>query len=129
MALPEGPKAVESAALEAASSSNRGSGWAPRGPASSWECRAAQSRQARPEEAQEASWGAAKRGTLTMLRCCRRIAPLGVLVPDRPHVQLRAAEVVLAPVAAAVVVVTVAAVAAVMVAMATTAMVVAMGGL
>ena len=26
------------------------------GPASSWECRAAQSRQARPEEAQELSW-------------------------------------------------------------------------
>ena len=38
------------------------------GLASSWECRAAQSRQARPEEAQELSWGAAKAGTLTMLR-------------------------------------------------------------
>ena len=31
------------------------------------ECRAAQSRQARPEEAQEPSWGTAKGGTLTML--------------------------------------------------------------
>ena len=29
-------------------------------PASSWECRAARSRQARPEEAQEPSWGSAK---------------------------------------------------------------------
>ena len=53
-------KAVESAALEAASSRTRGSGWAPSGPASSWEYRAAQSRQARPEEAQEPSWDAAK---------------------------------------------------------------------
>ena len=33
-----------------------------------WECRAAQSRQARPEEAQEPSWGAAKGDSLTMLR-------------------------------------------------------------
>ena len=55
-----GPKAVESAALEAASSRTRGSGWAPSGPASSWEYRAAQSRQARPEEAREPSWDAAK---------------------------------------------------------------------
>ena len=54
-------------ALEAASSSTRGSGWAPSGLASSWECRAVQSRQARPEEAQGASWGPAKGGTLTML--------------------------------------------------------------
>ena len=45
----------ESAAVEAARSSTRGSGWASRGPASSWECRAAQSRQARSEEAQEPS--------------------------------------------------------------------------
>ena len=43
-----------------AGSSTRGSGWAPSGPASSWECRAAQSCQARSEEAQEPSWGAAK---------------------------------------------------------------------
>ena len=60
------------AALEAAGSGSRGSGWAPSGPASSWECRAAQSRQARPEEAQEPSWGAAKAGTLstsTTRRC------------------------------------------------------------
>ena len=32
-----------------------------------WECRAAQSRQAPPEEAQQPSWGAAKGGTLTTL--------------------------------------------------------------
>ena len=56
----KGQKAVESAALEAAGSSNRGSGCAPSGWASPWECRAAQSRQVRPEEEQEASWGAAK---------------------------------------------------------------------
>ena len=51
-------------ALEAApgSSSRRGNGWAPSGPASPWECRATQSRQARPEEAQEPSWGAATKG-------------------------------------------------------------------
>ena len=53
--------------LEAASSSTRGGGWAPSGWTSLWEYRAAQSRQACPEEAQGASWGAAKRGTLTML--------------------------------------------------------------
>ena len=57
---PEWSKAVKSAALEAASASTRGSGWAPSGSASPWECRAARSRQARPEEAQEPSWGAAK---------------------------------------------------------------------
>ena len=50
-----------------ASSSTRGSGWAPGGPAPSWAYQAAQGRQARPEEAQEPSWGAAKRGTLTTL--------------------------------------------------------------
>ena len=38
-------------APKSASSSTRGSGGAPNGAASSWECRAAQSRQARPEEA------------------------------------------------------------------------------
>ena len=32
-----------------------------------WECRAAQSRQVRPEEAQEPSWGTAQGGSLTML--------------------------------------------------------------
>jgi hypothetical protein len=53
------------------SSSSRGSGWAPSGPASPWECRAARSHQARPEEAQEASWGAAKEGTLALLACGR----------------------------------------------------------
>ena len=54
-------------ALEAARSSTRGSGWAPSGPASSWECRAARTRQARPEKAQEPSWGTAQAGTLTLL--------------------------------------------------------------
>ena len=50
--------------MAAASSSTRGGGWAPApgGPASSWECRAAQSRQARPEEAQEPSWGSHRQG-------------------------------------------------------------------
>ena len=43
-------KAVKSATLEAASSSTRGSGRALSGSTSSWECRAAQSRQARPAE-------------------------------------------------------------------------------
>eukprot|EP00964_Phaeocystis_antarctica_P105494 scaffold70488_cov59-Phaeocystis_antarctica.AAC.7 len=37
------------------------------GQAPPWECRAAQSRQAHPEEAQEPSWGTAKGGTLPML--------------------------------------------------------------
>eukprot|EP00964_Phaeocystis_antarctica_P137326 scaffold101846_cov60-Phaeocystis_antarctica.AAC.1 len=55
--MPGWSDAVKSAALEAACSSRRGSGWALSGPASSWECRAAQSRQARPEE------------TLTLLGC------------------------------------------------------------
>ena len=45
---------------EAAGSSTRGSGWALSELASFWECRAAQSRQARPEEAQEPSWVTAK---------------------------------------------------------------------
>eukprot|EP00964_Phaeocystis_antarctica_P058822 scaffold34897_cov59-Phaeocystis_antarctica.AAC.5 len=58
------PKAVKSAALEAARSSTRGSGWAPSGPASSWECRAAHSRQARPEEAQGAELGRCQGGAL-----------------------------------------------------------------
>ena len=58
--MPGWSKAVESAALEAASSTTRGDGWAPSGPASFWESRAAQSRQARPEKAQEPSWGSAK---------------------------------------------------------------------
>ena len=46
--------------MGAASSSTRGAGRAPRGPASSCKGRAVQSRQARPEEAQEPSWGAAQ---------------------------------------------------------------------
>ena len=57
-------EAVESAALEAAGSSTRGSGWASSGLASSWECQAAQSRQACPEEAQQPSWGTAEGGGL-----------------------------------------------------------------
>ena len=64
---PGWPTAVKWAALEAAGSSTRGNGWAHSGPASSQECGAAQSRQARPEKAQEPSWGTAKRGTLTIL--------------------------------------------------------------
>ena len=40
-------------------------GWAPSDrPASPWECRAAQSGQARPEEAREPRWGAAQAGAL-----------------------------------------------------------------
>eukprot|EP00964_Phaeocystis_antarctica_P136022 scaffold100416_cov33-Phaeocystis_antarctica.AAC.1 len=57
---PAWSKTVRSATLEAARSSTRGSGWVPSGLASSRECRAAQSRQAGPEEAQEPSWGTAK---------------------------------------------------------------------
>eukprot|EP00964_Phaeocystis_antarctica_P067503 scaffold40866_cov44-Phaeocystis_antarctica.AAC.1 len=67
-----GQTAVTSAALEAASSGTRGTGGASSGTASSWECRAAQSRQARPEEAQEPSGGPAQeRGgcTLSMRPC------------------------------------------------------------
>ena len=67
--LPGWSKAVESAAVEAARSSTRGSGWALDRPASASEYRAAQSRQARPEEAQGASWGTAKRAALALLRC------------------------------------------------------------
>ena len=52
---PEWSKAGKCATLEAVRSSTRGSGWAPCRSASSWECRAGQSRQARPEEAQRAS--------------------------------------------------------------------------
>eukprot|EP00964_Phaeocystis_antarctica_P155088 scaffold124069_cov69-Phaeocystis_antarctica.AAC.1 len=53
-------KAVESSALQAASSSTRDSGGAPIGPAPPSECRDSQSRQARPEEAPQPSWGTAK---------------------------------------------------------------------
>eukprot|EP00964_Phaeocystis_antarctica_P128912 scaffold92732_cov59-Phaeocystis_antarctica.AAC.1 len=59
-AAPEWSKAVESAPVEAAGSSIRGGGRALRGPTSPRECRAAQSRQAGLDEAQEASWGTAK---------------------------------------------------------------------
>ena len=61
---------MTSAALEAARSSTRGSGGASSGSASPWECRVVGSREARPEESQEPRWGAAKRGTLTVLECC-----------------------------------------------------------
>ena len=50
-AMPRWSKAVKSATGEVAGSSTRGGGW---------ECRAAQSRQARPEEAQEPTSGTAK---------------------------------------------------------------------
>ena len=53
--------AVKWPTLEAASSSPRGGGWAPSGWASLSEYRAAQSRQARPEEAQGASWALPRR--------------------------------------------------------------------
>mgnify|MGYP004286024619 CR=1 FL=1 len=59
---------MKSAALEAAGSSSRGSGRALSGLASSLERQAAQSRQARPEEAHEPSRGTAEVSTLTMLR-------------------------------------------------------------
>ena len=78
-----------SAALEAARSSSRGSGGAPSGPAPlpPWEeCRAAWSRQARPEEAQEPSWGAAAKGA-ALCACC------GAAAAMRP-LALHAAEVV-----------------------------------
>ncbi len=58
-AEPKWSKAVKWAALEAAGLSTRGSGWDPSGQASSWECQAAQGRQARPDEAQELSWATA----------------------------------------------------------------------
>ena len=45
--------------FEAASSSSRGGGWALSGPASSWECRVAQSRRARSAEAPEPILGPA----------------------------------------------------------------------
>ena len=57
-AEPAWSKAVTSAAWEAAGSSTRGSsGWVPSKPASLWECRAAQSRQACNEEVEEPWWG------------------------------------------------------------------------
>ena len=59
-ALPGRSNEEKWAALKAVGSSIRGSGWALSGPDSSWECRAAQSRQARPEEAQEPSGGTTK---------------------------------------------------------------------
>eukprot|EP00964_Phaeocystis_antarctica_P148907 scaffold115875_cov27-Phaeocystis_antarctica.AAC.2 len=58
-------EAVRSAALEAAHSSTRGGGGAPVGqPLPELAMSAAQSRQARPEEARAPSWGAAKGAAL-----------------------------------------------------------------
>ena len=54
--------------LEAARLSPRGGGWAPSGLGLTL----VQSRQARPEEAQGASWGTTKEGTLTMSPRWRR---------------------------------------------------------
>ena len=71
-AVPEWSKAVESAPLEAASSSTLGSGWALSGLGSPWEYRAAQSRQVCPEEAHEPKLGRCPAGTLTMLQCLGR---------------------------------------------------------
>ena len=48
------PSHVTTTAVRQLLGSSRGSGLSP------WECRAAQSHQARPEEAREPSWGAAK---------------------------------------------------------------------
>ncbi len=53
-----------------------GAWWAGLSP---WECRAAQSRQARPEEAHEPSWGTAKAGALTMLLRVGGVEGLGRL--------------------------------------------------
>ena len=61
-------KAAESATVAAASSSTRGSGWVPSGVPSPWECRAAQSRQARL--AVGAELGHCQGSTLTMLLRC-----------------------------------------------------------
>ena len=54
---------MESAPLGAARLSPRGGGEGPGGGASPWECRAAQSCQARPEKVQEQSWGTVKGGS------------------------------------------------------------------
>eukprot|EP00964_Phaeocystis_antarctica_P103313 scaffold68605_cov57-Phaeocystis_antarctica.AAC.3 len=51
-----------------------GGGWAPSGSASSWKCRAAQGRLARPEEATEPSCGTANGGTLILLPRRWRVA-------------------------------------------------------
>eukprot|EP00964_Phaeocystis_antarctica_P017435 scaffold9629_cov72-Phaeocystis_antarctica.AAC.1 len=80
--VPEWSTAVKSAALEAARSSTRGSGWAPSGSASVWECRAAWSRQARPGEALEPSWGIAKRASLTVLQFCEAMPVWDVGMAD-----------------------------------------------
>ena len=67
-APPEWPKAVTSAALEAAGSSTRGSGWAPSGRSSSWEYRAAQTPPGLPWGGTGAELGQCPDWTLTMLR-------------------------------------------------------------
>ena len=68
LAAPGWSKAVESAALEVAGSSTRGSGWARSGPASPGSAETAQSRQMRPEEAPEPSLGGAQ---TAVCPCCR----------------------------------------------------------
>ena len=73
LALPAGSEVVESAAMEAASSSTRDSGWAPGGGASAWECQAAaQSRQARRIRSAGAELGCCLGALWTMLPCRRR---------------------------------------------------------
>ena len=51
----------------------------PVGRSSAWECRAAQRHEARPEEAQEPSWGAAQRGALTMRPCIAEVQSVTML--------------------------------------------------
>ena len=48
--------------------------WGPSGRASTWECRAAQSQQAPPEEAQEPSWGTASQGGRCASSVVQRLA-------------------------------------------------------
>eukprot|EP00964_Phaeocystis_antarctica_P153819 scaffold122238_cov21-Phaeocystis_antarctica.AAC.1 len=65
---PGDSKPAKSTTLEATRSSTRGSSWALCGPAASrGECQAAQSHQARPEEAQAPCSSIAKGGGLAML--------------------------------------------------------------
>ena len=88
-ALPGRSNEEKWAALKAVGSSIRGSGWALSGPDSSWECRAAQSRQARPEEAQEPSGGTAKGRTLTVLAHARDGAVAAARQPEAHRARLR----------------------------------------
>ena len=76
------------ATLEAARSSSWGRGWDSPGRASLRECQAAQSCQARAEEAKEPSWGTAKGGTLTMLSGLGLCLDLGLHRLPRRHLGL-----------------------------------------